>query len=177
MLRNSVLRNYIAGLLCCSSLGGCGVSSDTQMLTIEMLAADAVPEGATGTEDPNYLTLTPISVVATNQQTGNAIAFSLTYEFEELTIIDRPQIVFETELADYEAVTLSNLSINLDPTFAAAGKTVSEIEGTLATTEIVYAGPETVETGKDLAFQITLSWGNILTEGALGQPSFSIEKL
>ena len=167
----------LAILIWSMGLVSCGISQDTQMLTIEMLAADIAPEGASGTEDPIYLTLTPVSVVATNQSTDAAIALSLGYEFEELTIIDRSQIIFETELTDYEGVSLVNLTVNLEAAYKAAGKTVAEKEASLTTTEIVYAGPETVETGKDLSFQITLSWGDILSEDSLGQPAFSIEKL
>lgn len=170
----SLRASYIAIVIFCCPLS-CGIASDSQLLTIEILGVDQAPEAASGDTTPIAIEMLPAGVAATIA--GESVPLAAIEDLERITVIDRPQIFFESDIKTYEGSEFSQVAVTFAAEITVSRRDASDLEGSLETVEVTLAQVLPVETGKDIALEIQLQWADIISEDSLTSPTMQMSKL
>jgi hypothetical protein len=95
---------------------------------------------------------------------------------EEFRVIDRSQLVYTTNLADYVGQTWTSLTFEFEADIAGQNKNTDELTATLATTTYAYETPITIQQAKDVTLEIQVLWDKTIGEGSLTAPTLQIVK-
>ena len=153
----------------------CGIDSD-QFINIEMYGVYTSPADATGNGTPQSLVMNLTGVTLLN---SDGVQETVLYSGDpiELTIVDRAQLIYQKDMADFEDSTYLQVTATFDVSYQANVKDVGAVSDTLTSGTITYSGAYTVETGKSETFSIKAFWQNILTDSAItSDPTFEMTK-
>lgn len=144
----------------------CGQATDldlTELLSVAMQGTFEAPPAAAGNAEPKALTFNIVGVTMTRDDGTVDDLFAAETEPKEVRIINRPQIVFEPEVADYVDVTYTKMTLTFDPTATAKGKYEDEMAVTLAQPVAEFEDTFTVEKAKSMRLDVSIQWKNTVT--------------
>jgi hypothetical protein len=140
--------------------GDLGSLSDSGKLRVVVYGVYTAPESATGNATPEHYELS-FSRLQLTQSTGTIVDLSPATT-ETLRIIDRPQIVYESDLKDYVDSSFSNVSLLFDSQVLVGGKYNSGYDLTLSDPLISEAAEFTVYEGEDIEIAVMIQWRNTI---------------
>lgn len=140
---------------------GCGSTGvGSQSLIVQMRGAYKEPKGVKGNSSPKYV-ITTIDSVSLKKKGGKKYILLGKNLKTELRIIDRDQIIFEDDLADYDGETFSEIKVTFKKPITVGGLT-EEKKFTLSSGDVSSEGNFTVETGKDVTATVKVYWKNTI---------------
>jgi hypothetical protein len=176
------LKTAALGLTSCALLSGCAdllsATTVSTKLNIAMTGNAAVPEGATGTQDPIFQLFKLKSVVLTKSD-GTTVA---PYEGDpvDLRIISRPQIISTYDMGSDSGVVYDSIAVTFDSAVTGAGRYQDDLSITLEDPTLTYSQPFTVAKAQDRRLDIYVNWQNTVTESedeqtnSIQAPSFTL---
>lgn len=158
------LTGFLALSGCADALSATTVSTK---LNIAMTGNAAVPEGATGTQDPIFQLYTLKSVVLTKSD-GTTVA-GYDGDAIDLRIISRPQIITTYDMANDSGVVYSSIAVTFDAAVIGAGRYQDDLAITLDNPVLTYDQPFTVAKAQDRRLDILVNWQNTVSESEADQ--------
>ncbi|MDQ3233058.1 MAG: hypothetical protein M3Q07_14675 [Pseudobdellovibrionaceae bacterium] len=151
---------------------GCGSLTEDQLLSVEMYGVSKSPEGATGTQDPNFQTyqLLKIDIVSEDGATSSNL-----FDNEEekiFRIVDREQLIYSKKIAELEGTSYSSIQLTFAPDVIGGESEDNSVTMTLGNPVLTLSQAFTVEKAKDLTLLIKINWGNTLTDEAMTEPQY-----
>ena len=164
-------------LSCSSSL------SLTKHFSFYFQASNVAPDGATGDSSPTRLSYT-ITALTMTDSTGTTLDLWEGKDPLDVNILDRDQIVLQTDASKVEGKTFSSISITLDAAAKFSSKYMTDEDFSNPTTTLTYTGGLSCGTGSDCDLFLNVKWKNTLLRDVDGSTdslataptlSFSIE--
>ncbi len=143
---------------------GCGLVDEVgeQKFKLYMYGVSEQTEGVTGTAAPRHMSFV-FNGVSLGRDGGEDVVLGESLA-QEVRIINREQIIFEEDLADYDGDTFTSTTVNFGADARMVGK-YSEIDIGLESdlTSMVIEDDFTVKPGRGIAVRIRLKWDNFIT--------------
>jgi hypothetical protein len=166
-------RNQICSILLAGwGLGGCSTSSltsSTEMLTLLIVGVFEKSPDAAGNAEPKKITfsLTGAELVLDD---GTSVDLWEGGEPASQTVISRPQIVYEKNLADYVGKSFTTLRLTFDPTVIGSGKYAEEIAVTLPDPSPDFINTLPIQKGKSIEVTANVQWKDLINRDPSTSP-------
>ncbi|SMF76232.1 hypothetical protein [Pseudobacteriovorax antillogorgiicola] len=155
------------------TLAGCGFDTD-QFINIEMYGVYTSPTDAAGDTTPQSLEVELTSVALLNAS-GNEQTVLYSGDPVELTVVDRSQLIYQKDLADYQDSTFIQTIVTFNTSYIANVKDLDPVTDELSTGTVVSEDSFVVETGKSVTFSLKVSWQNtVLGTEVVTDPTFEL---
>ncbi len=154
-------------------LSACGATTSltgSQSFVVEMYGVFEEPVGADGAFEPKWQNYLLTDVLITKSD-GSGDVDLMTSDPPVVRIVDRTQIIFSADVAEYEGVAMSGLTIKFDPSIVVAGK-AAEHTVILDTGDMTLAQSISVGKGQGITVLLKVKWKNtIKVDEATGEES------
>ena len=182
MVINSKLSAVVLGLLC-STIAGCGYQDALnfdERLEVAVHGANfigpsnssAAGNSSSSNSDlidraatPKSLKLRMTGITAVDADGSTVDWFSK--DFLDITVLDRPQLIYSVGLSDRVGDEFSNISVHFSPEISASDPA---IKGELAESTVTLEQSFSVAKGKTARLTARLPWRNLIQKGEGGSP-------
>ena len=162
-------------VLCLISWGCGDLGTDTaQYLNIEMYAQNETPAaGASGDSTPIWQDYTLLEVALLSEDTTETIILFTGDGTKTYKVVTRPQIIYSTDLSDYNGTTFAGITVTFDASLTGATSDVDSLTTTL--TEAPSDGTlVTLEEGKGIEAVLKVKWKNTVSGSTMALPEFDL---
>ncbi|MBF0443283.1 MAG: hypothetical protein HQK54_15345 [Oligoflexales bacterium] len=159
-------------------ISGCSdlTLSLAQNLKVTMYGIATSPASAEGTIDPIWqeYTLRAINFLGSDETTNYNVYSGENAEVKR--IVNRPQLIFEKDIADINKTSFSWFTLTFDGAVPGASQKSETLTATLADPNLKKKSDFQVTDGKGLEITILIHWKNTISEAGLMQsPEFELK--
>jgi hypothetical protein len=166
------ITNVLPGLLLGTLLGGCGSLTSEQLLSVEMYGVSKMPEGATGTRDPKFLTYQLLKVDILSEDGTSSTNLFDGDEEKIFRIVDREQLIYSKKIEELVGNTYGSIQLTFAPEVTGGESDAEALTFTMSNPVLTLTKPFAIEKAKSINVHIRMNWGYTLSDEAMTEPEY-----